>query len=256
MLLYGAAAALCLFCYVLNLARAWFRLRHVPSPSFWAGISYLWLARVSHSGKQYWIYRDLHKKLGPLVRIGPNDVVTDDAVIVREISSARSTFNRSTWYLTGRFNPYHDNLFTILESDPHKKARARSLPAYLGTPGLEKCIDGQVATLLTVVGERYAMPSTLRDGHQQHQQPLLNIGAISCYFTIDVITRLAFGAEAGYMKDEKDHYAFLAFVRDLWPRMTTSADVPWIRRILFSNTFLKFFGPKPTDKTGFGALMG
>lgn len=251
MLLYMYGVAIIGVCYLLNVARTWFRLRHIPSPSFWAGISYLWLARTTYSGKQYWIHRDLHKKYGSLIRIGPNEVVTDDPAIVKEMSSAHSTFKRGTWYLTGRFNPYHDNLFTILEPNPHKKAKARSLPAYLGTPGLEKCIDEQVTTLLTVIRERYMVSPF--DGQQK---PLLNMGSISCYFTMDVITRLAFGAETGYMRDEKDHYEFLEFVRELWPRMSTSADVPWIREFLFSVPFLKLFGPKPTDKTGFGALMG
>jgi hypothetical protein len=251
-------SGICLFgiaCYIIwysyNSVKAWYRLRHIPTPSILATFSYFWLARTTYSGKQYWVHRDLHKKYGPLVRIGPNEILTDDPEIIKKTSSTHSLYKRSSWYLTGRFNPYHDNLFTILEPDAHKKAKARSLAAYSGreTPGLEHGINDQVKTMLDVLRKRYLTTSPEKD------QPLLDLGPISCYFTMDVITRLAFGQEVGYLKDETDHYEFLRGVRELWPRMSTSADVPWIRKFLFSPLFLKMLGPKSTDKKGFGALM-
>lgn len=245
-------AVCCIVWYGYRVVKSWYCLRHIPTPSIFAAVSYLWLARITYSGRQYWVHRDLHKKHGPLIRIGPNEVLTDDPEIIKKISSTHSSYKRGTWYLTGRFNPYHDNLFTILEPDAHKKAKTRSMPAYLGreTPGLELGINDQVRQLLDVLRERYSTSPSGQD------QPLVNLGLISCYFTMDAITRLAFGHETGYLKDEKDHYGFLDSVRQLWPRMSTSADVPWIRDILFSPLCLKMLGPKPTDKKGFGALMG
>ena len=73
---------------------------------------------------------------------------------------------------------------------------------------------------------------------------------------MDVITRMGFGKAVGYLEDEKDHYDFLGTVDELWPRMSTVADVPWIRKFLFSPFVLKFVGPKTSDTKGFGALMG
>ncbi|KAI1663830.1 BcABA1 cytochrome P450 monooxygenase [Pyrenophora tritici-repentis] len=229
------------------------RLRHIPSPSIFASTSYLWLARSTYSGKQYWIHRDLHKKYDPLVRIGPNEITTDDPEILKKIASTSSDYSRATWYLTGRFNPYHDNLFTILEPKPHKRIKDRSMPAYLGrdTPGLEIIINQYVEKLVDVLRERYLAPQP-----GQQDSPLLNLSLITNFFTMDVITKLGFGHEIGYLRDEKDHYNFLSQVHSLWPQMSTSADVPWIREILFSTPFLKLLGPKHTDKKGFGALMG
>ncbi|KAF1359821.1 cytochrome P450 [Lizonia empirigonia] len=244
----------CLLIWQLSVALVrYVRLRHIPSPTILAGISYLWLARSTYSGNQYWIHRDLHKKYGPLVRIGPNEITTDDPEILKKIASSNSTYSRATWYLTGRFNPYHDNLFTILEPKPHKKAKDRSMPAYLGrdTPGLEIIIDKNVKKLVDVLQKRYLAPQP-----GQQDPPLVNLGLITNYFTMDVITQLGFGHEVGYLRDEKDHYNFLSEVHRLWPRMSTSADVPWIRDVLFSTPFLKFLGPKHTDRKGFGALMG
>lgn len=231
----------------------WYRLRHVPTPSFLAGWSYLWLARSTYSGKQYWRYRELHRKLGPVVRIGPNDVVTDDPEIIRKISSPHSGYARSSWYIAGRFNPNHDNLLTILDPKAHKVAKSKSAAAYSGreTTGLESAVDVQVKVLLNVLRTRFA--TTEGPGKEKH---LVDLGKVSSYFTMDVISRLAFGQDFGYLTEMVDHYDFFAVLRDLWPRMSTCADIPWIRDILFSPLFLRLKGPRPTDKTGFGALMG
>ena len=235
-----------------SLVRTWWRLRHIPSAHITAPFSYFFVGRTTYSGRQYWVLRDLHAKHGPLVRIGPNEVLTDDPNVLRTVSSTRSNYARSCWYRAGRFNPYHDNLFTILEPNAHKKAKARSMAAYNGrdTVGLESAIDEQVEMLINVIRNRYVVPSSGRC------QPLLDLGAITCYFTMDVITRLGFGKAVGYLEDEKDHYEFLGTVDELWPRMSTVADVPWIRKILFSPFVLRLVGPKSSDKKGFGALMG
>lgn len=209
---------------------------------------------MTYSGKQYWVHRDLHRKYGPLVRIGPNDLMTDDPEIIKKISSARSSYHRGGWYETGRFNPYHDNMFSLLEPTAHSKAKARTAATYGGRdiPAIEVGVDDQVKTLVDLLREKYALSSSTA---KDTPQPLLDLGPLSCYFTMDVITRLAFGQEFGYLKNETDHYNFLGGVKELWPRLSICADIPWIRGVLFSSPFLKLMGPKSTDKKGFGALM-
>lgn len=237
--------------YITSAIYSWYRLRKIPGPSLLTSFSYLWLGSTTYSGKQYWIHRDLHKKHGPLVRIGPNEILTDDPEILKKISSARNSYSRDEWYLTGRFNPYHDNIFTLLEPRVHKRAKARIIPAYNGReiPALEIGVDKQVKNLVNLLHQKYVATNP------SASQPLLDFGSVSCYFTMDVITRLAFGQEFGYLKDDTDHYNFLRSVRELWPVMSTSADIPWVRNLLFSRPVLKLLGPKPSDKAGFGALM-
>ncbi|KAK7959300.1 uncharacterized protein PG986_004154 [Apiospora aurea] len=60
----------------------------------------------------------------------------------------------------------------------------------------------------------------------------------------------------GFLAEESDKFNFLTELTALWPRMATSADVPWIRAVLFSTPVLRLMGPKGRDKTEFGALMG
>jgi benzoate 4-monooxygenase len=58
-------------------------LRKIPSP-FPAQFSNLWLLYAARRGKRYQIVDDIHKKLGPVVRIQPNhvSVADDDAIQV------------------------------------------------------------------------------------------------------------------------------------------------------------------------------
>lgn len=56
-------------------------LKDIPAP-FPAQFSNIWLLSVCRRGRRYEIVDQLHKKLGPLVRIQPNhiSVASDDAI--------------------------------------------------------------------------------------------------------------------------------------------------------------------------------
>lgn len=243
--------------YIVSSILSWRRLSAFPSASPIAHFSYLWLAYTTFGGKQFWVHRELHRKHGAsLVRIGPNELMTDDIDLLQKISSTRSNFPRDTWYQQGKFNPYIDNMFSVLEPKTHTEFKTRRIAAYSGreNPDLEVGVDAQTRNLVDLLRNKYA--AGVKEGDSANHAPLLDLGKTSNYFTLDVITRLAFGSPFGYLADEFDHYGFLANVYALWPLMSTSANVPWIRNIIFSKPFLKLMGPKTSDKKGFGALMG
>ncbi|KAK8062767.1 BcABA1- cytochrome P450 monooxygenase [Apiospora hydei] len=241
--------------YVLTSIAAWYRLRGFRAVHWSAHFSYFWAAKTAYGGQQYWVHRvmfDQYKNADdddgtPLLRIGPNQLITNDPDIVRRINAARSGYDRDPWYSAGRFNPYYDNMFSVLSTPQHARWRTRTSHAYTGreVPDFEAGVNEQLATFLERL-RAYAASS----------DRLLDFGPMSSYFTVDVITRLAFGKEFGFLAEESDKYNFLTELTALWPRMATSADVPWIRAVLFSKPVLKLMGPKGRDKTGFGALMG
>ena len=68
------------FFYLLPYLRNW-QIRKFPGP-FPAQFTNLWLLSVCRRGKRYWIVDQVHKKLGPVVRIQPNHVsIADDEAI-------------------------------------------------------------------------------------------------------------------------------------------------------------------------------
>ncbi|OTA97460.1 hypothetical protein M434DRAFT_391921 [Hypoxylon sp. CO27-5] len=247
-LLLGVVAVIS---YAVSAFATWYRLREVPGP-FLASFSYLWLARVAKSGNQFWIYRDMYKKYGPLFRVGPNELSTEDPEVIRKMNSARSAYGRDPWYVAARFDPYHDNVFTILEAGPHDKFKAKIAGAYGGreTPALEPGINDQINSLLDLIRRKYISSDDLGEYHP------VDFAELISFYTVDVITRSAFGEEFGCLKTDSDVHGFLAGVKESWASIAIALDVPYIRNILFSPLFLKFFGPKPTDTAGMGKLMG
>ncbi|KAI1074636.1 BcABA1, cytochrome P450 monooxygenase [Whalleya microplaca] len=237
--------------YLISAFTTWYRLRNIPGP-FLASFSYLWLARVANSGKQFWVYRNMYKRYGPLIRVGPNELSTDDPEVIRKMNSARSFYGRDPWYLAARFDPYHDNVFTMLQAGPHDKFKAKIAGAYGGreTPALEPGIDDQINALIDLIRRKYVSDDNTSSLRR------VDFAEITSFYTMDVITRSAFGQEFGCLKTDSDVHGFLEGVKESWAGLAIALDVPWIRNILFSPLFLKFLGPRTTDSTGMGKLMG
>ncbi|ORY57504.1 cytochrome P450 [Pseudomassariella vexata] len=209
------------------------------------GVLAAWLlASYFHScGKIWHTYREFPEKYGPLVRIGSNTIITDDPVIIRKLGAPRETHKRGSWYKGARLNPYNDHMLSILETKTHDERKAKSAGAYSGreTPWLEASVD-----------EQY-LPST--ESAKRLHLPL-DFAQLSAYFTMDVISKLAFGEQFGCLRTDSDYTGFITSVRSTLPRIGMLTDHPWLRAIFFSRLFLKYFGPKISDPTGVGKMMG
>ncbi|KAI0406519.1 cytochrome P450 [Xylaria palmicola] len=229
----------------------WYRLRHIPGPRL-ASFSYAWLAYSGWSGKQYEIHKVLAEKYGPLVRLGPNEVSTDDPEVIRRISNAKSAYPRSGWYEGARFHPESDAMFTMTDPTIHDKHKARASHGYSGreTPGLEAAVDEQIFNLIGLLRRKYVRKA----GVAAKIVPLDLSNAIP-FFTLDVISRIALGTEFGCLEADKDIHGFYHLVESHMPAMNVLGDVPWARKIVFSTLGIKLLGPKPTDQTGLGLMM-
>jgi hypothetical protein len=120
--------------------RSWNRLRHVPGP-FWASVSSLWMVQKGLTGRLHEHLRDLSEKygaqryvcgalytntiLGPLVRIGPNEVLSTDPRTLRMVSAARSPYTKGVFYETGRICHGEDNVVSLRNEVAHKALRAK-----------------------------------------------------------------------------------------------------------------------------------
>lgn len=80
---------------------SWYRLRHIPGP-WLASISNLWIIRAATSTRLSDAFGEAGKRFGPLVRIGPNYILTSDADFLRKTGAVRGTYNRSPWYTAFR----------------------------------------------------------------------------------------------------------------------------------------------------------
>ncbi|KAI0123532.1 cytochrome P450 [Xylariales sp. AK1849] len=234
---------------VVSYASAWYRLRTIKGP-FLASFSYLWMFRVALTGEQAVRYRAITQKYGGLARIGPNDLITNDPEIVRRMNGARSPYKRSSWYQGLRTNPYHDSLFSMTNTDAHDKLKAQMSYGYGGkeNPTIEDGIDEQLINMVGLIRRKYVTTD-------KSFKPL-DMATIANYFTLDAITRIAYGKEFGYLETDTDVYSYIQTVETNVPLLVLFAEIPLLRRLFYSPFALRFIGPKPTDKEGVGKMLG
>ncbi|KAK2692978.1 hypothetical protein QWA68_007221 [Fusarium oxysporum] len=247
---YWWAAALAIIAwYIVSSVISWYRLRHIPGPLL-AKFSYLWLARLALSGKQYETHLELNKKYGPIVRVGPYEVLTDDLELLRKVNGTKSLYAKGASYSGSRLNPWHESLFMMRDPIAHDKMKAKLIYGYSGkeTMGPEAAIDEQIMNLVRLIQDKYiSKPREFR--------PLL-WSKTAGLFTLDVISRLALGQEFGCLNRDEDIHCFFDTLRDYLPIVSLTTDVPWLRNIAFSPLFLRLFGPSIKDKKGIGKMMG
>ncbi|KAH7079455.1 cytochrome P450 [Paraphoma chrysanthemicola] len=237
-----------LLAYLVRLVRQWRRLAHVPGP-FWASLSKGWMVRESLKMRQPTTFKELNDTYGSLVRVGPNELITDDPDVMRRMMAVRSEYTRGHWYNAMRFDPTRDNLFSMRNEVAHTKLRAQMAAGYSGkeNESMEGSIDAQIATLVHLISTKYLSTT-------QSYRPM-DFGEKASFFTLDVISELAFGQAFGYVEHDKDVYDYLKITETFIPIMMVIANVPSLADMLQSR-LLRGLLPSESDKLGFGAFIG
>ncbi|KAF1845545.1 cytochrome P450 [Cucurbitaria berberidis CBS 394.84] len=241
-----ASASLC--AYLVHLVLQWRRLSHVPGP-FWAALSKGWMVRESLKGRQPISFKDVNDKYGSLARVGPNELITNDPDVMRRMMAVRSTYTRGHWYNAMKFDPTRDNLFSMRDEVAHTKLRSKMAAGYSGkeNESMEGSIDAQIAQLIHLIETKYLSTA---DSYQP-----MNFDEKASFFTLDVISTLAFGQAFGFLTQDGDVYDYLKITKTYIPIMMIIANVPTLADLLQSR-FLRGLLPSESDKLGFGAFIG
>ncbi|KAK7931185.1 Cytochrome P450 monooxygenase lolP1 [Apiospora marii] len=221
--------------WVGSTAASWWRLRHVPGPRL-ASFSWLWSAWRMYWG-QAGDYEHL-SRYGPVVRVGPNQVVVDDPGAFRQINGARSLAARDTCV---KFDYKQDTTFTSLEIGPHDKLKAKASFAYSGRDGvdLEASVDRTTMYLVQVIRRRH-----LSAGEEMRE---LDFAKFIRYFTMDLIADVGYGERFGFLDGKDDEYRYTDSVEKLTPLIAFVADVPVLRRLFVSPLTAPLFAPTAKD---------
>jgi hypothetical protein len=245
---YTWLAGLLVTAYVLSAIWTWYPLRHVPGP-WLASFSYLWLAYHHFRGQMSVTHFEL-RKYGRLVRTGPKYLVTDDLDIIRRATTARSRYGRDPWYTVMRFQRDRDNMFSQLSVVAHDTLKAKLTGAYNGreNPDLEIAIDSQIVRLLDLIRQKYLS--------SQVSLCRVDLAVLCRCFTLDVITRLAFGEALGHLDTGGDVTGWMSAIDSMIRVFGLTADMPLLRAFAFSR-LAEWLGllPKATDKDGVGKMM-
>lgn len=65
---------------------------------------------------------------GSPVRIGPNNIVTDEPALQRLMAAPRSPFLKGHWFKGMKFDPRVDNLLSMSDEKAHTELRAKLMP--------------------------------------------------------------------------------------------------------------------------------
>lgn len=242
-----AAASLIAY-YIVTAVASSRRLRAFTGPRL-ASFSYLWMARAALSGRMWEIYyREATLRYGSVVRIGPAELLTSDPALIRRLSATRQPqYRRSSWYDPNRLDPYEHSMFSLRDDAAHDRLKARTAAAYAGreNPALEVEVDTVLRQLVQdVLGARYVA-----------RRKAFDLATLAQYFTLDSITKVAFGQAFGFLEREDDVHAYLRSILDIAPVMQMSGEIPALARIVASPLVLSLAGPKLTDKNGIGRMM-
>lgn len=206
--------------------------------------------------------------LGSLIRIGPNDVITDDFEIIRHINNPQSRYTRSDFYECARLEPPHDNIISERNEARHNEMRAKMAPGvsepfdtlsnnrdsrrtqYTGkeNPRLEASISNRVLDLIHLLEKDYLSTDL-------EYRPV-DFSRLAQYFALDTIGDIAFGAPFGYLKHDEDLYEYLATTAKAIPFITLVGNLPFLSRILGSRILRNFLLPSAKDKLWLGKMMG
>lgn len=227
---------------------AWYRLRHIKGP-FWAAFSRWWLVRHVSGGTMHLDLYEVNEKYGALARIGPDTLVTCDPELLRRMLGVRTNYRRSDWYVAMRLDPSRDNVLSQRDDTRHNELRAKMAAGYSGkeVENLENRIDQCVLDLCQLIERKYL--ST-----EQDYKPL-DFGRKAQYFTLDVISNVAFDEPFGFLDNDADIHRYIQTTEENLPAIILVSVLPWLNWALQS-PLLKSLLPSEKDPIGLGKIIG
>ncbi|KAJ7056643.1 cytochrome P450 [Mycena amicta] len=189
-------------------------LASYPGP-FLARISKLWLAGIAMGGKQHLYYRDLHRRYGDVVRIGPNELsFANKSAIIPMLGSKQMP--KGPWW-DGRM-PDNKNVRSLFAlRDPEEHARRRRIWNRAFNPSALREYNSVVRNRLAQLVETF----------NESCGKSVDLSQWMGRFTYDVMNDIVFGGGVELMRDgDKDglYAMFEAFL----PMALLMGHVPWI----------------------------
>ncbi|WYZ38225.1 hypothetical protein EsH8_III_000139 [Colletotrichum jinshuiense] len=181
-------------------------LARAPGPRL-AAISNVWYAYHARNGRMLELGKTLHKRYGPVVRVGPNEVWFDSVDAFKHIYRAGSGYEKSDFYLSTAlqrpditFTPFPtftspDTLDLLSERDTHRyRLQRRQIGPLYQTAYLkrhEPALDAVLARVIT----------TLRslDGAEIDLKEWMHI------IVVESLSAIVLSWSPGYLRDKTDH---------------------------------------------------
>ncbi|KAI4151306.1 MAG: hypothetical protein L6R39_002062 [Caloplaca ligustica] len=235
--------------FVIQTLTGYFKLQAFKGP-WLASFSKLWMMKHVYDGDMHVAVAGACEKYGPLARIGLNDLVTNDADLLRRMSAVKSPYTKSEWYSGTQFDRSMNHVFSERDEARHRDRRNRMAPGYSGAenPYLEGSVDDQLQGFTNLIRAKYT--ST------EMTVKRVDFARLSQYLALDIITDMAFGEPAGFLSEDGDLFRYLETMSEALPRFEWVSCLTWLNRLLQNPIVSYMVMPTAQDKTGVGHLMG
>ena len=114
-------------------------------------------------------------------------------------------------------------------------------------PILEQSVDARVQDLVDLISKKY-----VSEGSEYRP---LDFAVIAQYFTMDVLTDVAFGDPFGYLTNDKDMYEYIQTIRAFMPVLELQTNSPFTNWIMSSRLVKAILAPTAKDRTGMGPVI-
>ncbi|QIW94503.1 hypothetical protein AMS68_000021 [Peltaster fructicola] len=220
------------------------RLSHIKGPLI-AALTPLWLFYHTLRGDVYLALEENFKKYGSPLRVAPGLVQTSDPRSFRQFVTPKSPWQRGKWFDCAKFDPRAENILSMRDEKEHHERRQQLIPGYTGAdvPTLEVDVDQRVIELKALIAKFAANDESF------------DLAQVIHYFTLDVMSKIGFGEALGFLSKNQDLFNYIKTSSAFFPVMELSANFPSILKILQS-PLMASAAPKPTDRIGFGAILG
>ncbi|KAI2618772.1 cytochrome P450 [Hypoxylon sp. NC1633] len=238
-------AITCLGACAAYVVWVWYQLRHIPG-SFWISCTKIWQIKTQMKGKWYIEVRKQGDQYGDLFRIGPNQLLTTDVDIIRRMAHPKSSYTRSPFYQTFRFNPTQDHTFSLIDDQEHIRRRTNFGPGYTGNTHVEACVDRQCARLVDLIERKFISTSK--------QYRPLDLTAATFFFAMDCVGDLSYGRPFGCLDEGVDVHKFVKWNEDFFNTAIVIANFHWLTKIFFKPPFNRIY-PSTLEKDGVGKYI-
>ncbi|KAK0611729.1 cytochrome P450 [Immersiella caudata] len=221
----------------------WYRLSHIPGP-FLAGWTSLWNTYHNWNCDVHTTFLALTLKYGPLVRIGPNEVICTDVDEILRITHFKSGWRKDKWYKLGQMTPGVDSVFSTLDPELRREKKRKIMPAYAGkgVDSFEDSVDRGTSSLLRSMNKFAESGEPIDMSRQAH------------FFTLDTLGEVVYSTPMGYLKNNRDMGNFLKINEKILPIMLLLSSYESIFGLMHYWP-LKYLMPREGDGVGAGAIM-
>ncbi|KAH7254430.1 hypothetical protein MRS44_016890 [Fusarium solani] len=206
-------------------------LNKIPGP-WLAGFTDLWRLFIVRGRRAQEVHIELHKKYGPMVRLGPRAVSVADPEAIKIIYSPSSGYSKSGFYpvqqalakgnrLETMFNTANDRYHARLRRSVSNAYAMSTLVAF------EPFVDSTSTEFLKQLKLRFA--------DRPGDEGICDFGAWLQYYAFDVIGELTFSKRLGFVETGRDVDNIIRDLEGFLNYVSWIGQIPFLDRLFIKN---------------------